>query len=702
MLSMEADHDLVILKPILTRLFIILFVTLWLFAGASRAQSPSLDSLNQAYQKETSDSLRIKILFKALDELGFDHIDTSFILCHKIFQVAGLIGDTSALAHAGVRISSLHAAQGEFVTALQYDRQALAQMTRLDDKKGIAESYNALGEDYLGLGLYNEAYIHYQRSIEYSKAIEDSLLLTIATYNLGRVFKAAGQLDRAVEYINTSMKMSELIDDQVGVAYSLHDLGDIYLKKGEIDEALKSLEVALQLAEEVDDNIIIPQILDKIAELHLSTGQYEKALNYYSHSYSIYDRQSNDNAKAKVSLGIGRIAMQQNKMEQAKTYLDDALKVAQDNHAGTLLMLSHQELSRWYEKRGNFKRSLELLKRSKVLEDSLTVANSSQQFAQTQVQYELAKKDLAIDELNQKEKARQIQLKNEEFLRNVLVVILAFTAILLVTLYRNSVRNKRANQLLLVHQREIESKTKELQSLLSMKDKFFSIISHDLRSPINALVGILDMLKEGHLTQNELIRLTQSLRVRLDSTRKMLDNLLDWAMMEMNEIMLRREDIQLYNFVQANLLFFQGSSDKEIKFMNLVKEDIWVNADRNMLDLIIRNLISNSIKFTNQGGEIIISSEALEDEMVTVSISDNGVGMSSDMVKNLFSTTTLLTTLGTANEKGRGLGLRLCKEFVEKMGGKIWVESEEGKGSTFKFTIQKAGSLIDEQEQSIV
>ena len=686
----------------MTRLFIILFIFPFLYAGIGRSQSPTLDSLEQVYQNVSTDSAKLTVLFKALDELGFDHIDTSFLLCQEIFEIANQVGDTSALAHAGVRISSLHAAQGEFVQALQYDRQALVRMTILNDVQGMAIAYNALGEDYLGLGLYNEAYIHYQRSIEHSKAVGDSLLFTIATYNLGRVFKAAGQLERAGEYINKSMQISELINDQVGVAYSLHDLGDIYLKEGKVDEALKSLEIALEVAEEVDDNIIIPQILDKMAELYLSTGQFEKALNYYSHSYSIYDRQSNDNAKAKVSLGIGRIAMQQNKMDLAKAYFDEAIKVAQDSHTGELLMFSHRELSNWHEKKGDYRRSLELLRKSKVLEDSLTLANRNQQFTQTQIQYELAQKDLAIDELNQKEKARQIQLKNEEFLRNVLVVILAFTGVLLITLYRNSARNKRANELLLEHQREIESKTKELESLLSMKDKFFSIISHDLRSPINALVGVLDMLKEGYLTQQELIKLTQSLRVRLDSTSKMLDNLLDWAMMEMNEIMMRREDIELYNFVQSNLLFFQGSNEKRISFMNVVEKKVQVNADRNMLDLIIRNLISNSIKFTNQGGEIVVSSEEENDKMVVISICDNGVGMSPGTVENLFSTATLLTTPGTANEKGRGLGLRLCKEFVEKMGGKIWVESEEGKGSTFKFTIQKTSSLSDEQEESTV
>jgi len=676
----------------LIRLNIISLSLISVFFGGNpvQAQSNVLDSLDNLYQKEESDSVRLLLLFGALGELGFDHIDTSFTLGRKIVEIATSIGDTSSIAWAEIRMSALHAAQGEFVEALRHDRKALAHMIRLDDKRGIAEAYNALGEDYLGMGLYNEAFIHYQRSIESSRSTNDSLLLTIAIYNLGRVFKAVDQLDRAREYINRSMDMSRKINDRVGMAYSLHDLGDIALKEGKFDEALKSLEIALEIAEQVEDNIIIPQIMDRIAELYFQAEEYGKALGYYDRSWSIYDRQSNENARARVSLGIGRIAMKQGKTALAKTYFDETYQVAMSRNSAQLLMHAHMELANWYEKKGNFRQALEFLRKGKALDDSLTLANRNEQFTQTQIQYELAQKDLAIDQLNQKEREQNIKLENEEFLRNILVVILAFTGILLITLYRNSVRSKRANELLLVHQQEIESKTRELQSLLSMKDKFFSIVSHDLRSPINALVGILNMLNDGHLTQEELIKLTKSLKVRLDSTGKMLGNLLDWAMMEMNEITMQREDLVLHDLVESNLQFFLSSNEKNIAFVNKVEKGVQVNVDRNMLDLIIRNLVSNSIKFTNEGGEVKVFDEPFDDSQITIGISDNGVGMPQDMVDNLFSTTTLLTTPGTANEKGRGLGLKLCKEFVEKMGGKIWVESEEGKGSTFKFTISNS------------
>ena len=142
--------------------------------------------------------------------------------------------------------------------------------------------------------------------------------------------------------------------------------------------------------------------------------------------------------------------------------------------------------------------------------------------------------------------------------------------------------------------------------------------------------------------------------------------------------------------VESNLAYFREVGDKKINFVNAVKEDQMVSADRNMLDLIIRNLVSNSIKFTEEGGTVEVSTEFGPKKSLIVMIKDNGIGMSSDQMDKLFDSNTLYTTRGTANEKGTGLGLRLCKEFVERMGGNIWVESVEGKGSTFKFTLNRA------------
>ncbi|MEM9390858.1 MAG: HAMP domain-containing sensor histidine kinase, partial [Bacteroidota bacterium] len=409
---------------------------------------------------------------------------------------------------------------------------------------------------------------------------------------------------------------------------------------------------------------------------------------YYDKATQLFEKQLNDIELAKIDLDKGKIALAQNDRATAKRLFDQALKVAESNNDVELLINTLNELSLWYEISGSPTESLKAIRKSINLKDSLEAINRNQQFSQTLMEFEIGRKDLAIAELNAQQLLRQEQLKNEEFLRNVLVVILAFTAVLLFTLYRNSVKSKKTNEMLVEHQKEIEAKSRELQSLLSMKDKFFSIVSHDLRSPINGLVGILDMLDDGYITQEELVKVTVSLRGRLGSTSKMLDNLLDWALVEMNEITLKWEEINLNKVAEDNLMSFKDINEKNVRFVNKIKPHVRVKADRNMLDLILRNLIANSVKFTENGGEVTLSAVKAENHKFTVKVTDNGVGMNADQLNKIFDTSALYTTRGTANEKGTGLGLKLCKEFVEKMGGTIWVESEEGKGSTFNFTLQ--------------
>ncbi len=648
------------------------------------------DSLSWVYHSDIVDSLKVQTLIAALQYYDLDNIDTSFQIARNVLAIAIKARDTSIMADMQFTIATFYSAQGKHNEALKYDRRAYEYMTAINDSSGIIRALNGLGVDYWGMKLYKEAFSYYLQAIEKAEEFQDSLNLAITTYNVGRVFMEVRQYSNSKTFLKSSLDISKAIDDKLGEAYALNDLAVIYLKEGDSKRALESLQTALSIAEEVNDNLLTPQILLSLAKYYVELGNEDKALDYYGKAAIIYETHANLVELANIQLGKGRIAASRGDTDLAKSYFDEALETGLRLNDAEILTSTYAELSLWYEAVGRSKESLELLKKSNKLKDSLTNHNINQQFSQTLLEYEINKKDQAIAVLNQQENLRQQQLKNEEFFRNVLVVILALTALLLLTLYRSSVRRKRANELLLEHQKEIEAKSKELQSLLSMKDKFFSIVSHDLRSPINGLVGIMDMLDEGQVSQEELVKLSKSLRVRLDTTRKMLDNLLDWALVEMNEITLQLENLELQTIVDENLEFFKELNEKGIHFINAVEQKLTVLADKNMLDLIFRNLVANSIKFSENGGKIEISHEEEKGGFCRIKVSDDGVGMSKDQVNKIFDSSTLYTTRGTANERGTGLGLKLCKEFVEKMGGEIWVESRSGKGSTFIFTLKVA------------
>lgn len=241
---------------------------------------------------------------------------------------------------------------------------------------------------------------------------------------------------------------------------------------------------------------------------------------------------------------------------------------------------------------------------------------------------------------------------------------------------------KKAEQLL----KERESQLIELNST---KDKLFSIIAHDLRSPFNTILGFSQLLidKLPANDEDETGTYLGHIYSSAQNTLILLDNLLNWARSQTGRSICNPEKADLRGIVDEIFAMSSASSNvKNIALNYTPTIDVEVYTDVDMLKTILRNLISNAIKYTHSNGEITISALQSQDD-IEITVSDNGVGMSDEIRNKLFEIETNITTVGTANEKGSGLGLVLCKEFVEKLGGKIWGESEDGKGSDFKFTL---------------
>jgi signal transduction histidine kinase len=200
---------------------------------------------------------------------------------------------------------------------------------------------------------------------------------------------------------------------------------------------------------------------------------------------------------------------------------------------------------------------------------------------------------------------------------------------------------------------------------------------------------LLDLLDKGAVSADELPKHIKELKARFNHTRTLLNNLLDWTLLQMDKLNLQASKIDLRNIVEENIQLLSSVQGKDVVLINEIPSNTIGFADSNTVNLVIRNLMTNAIKFTNDGGEVRIKTSEKGSEWL-VSVTDNGVGMNAEVLKMLFDKTAPYTTRGTANEKGTGLGLILCKEFIEKNGGRIWVESEEDKGSTFYFTLPKA------------
>ena len=241
-------------------------------------------------------------------------------------------------------------------------------------------------------------------------------------------------------------------------------------------------------------------------------------------------------------------------------------------------------------------------------------------------------------------------------------------------------------------EQELLELNRQLKELNATKDKFFSIIAHDLKSPFNSIVGFSGLLVELVQENNfeEIGKYTKIVHESSNQAMDLLMNLLEWSRSQTGRMTFNPVASDMSSLIKnATELFSDSAVQKSITIRTELPTDSMVLVDQTMISTVLRNLISNAIKFTRQGGQILVSAKQNEGEWL-VAVSDNGVGIKKDTFEKLFRLEENYTTPGTNNEKGTGLGLILCKEFVEKHGGKIWVESELGKGSIFSFTLPKS------------
>lgn len=241
---------------------------------------------------------------------------------------------------------------------------------------------------------------------------------------------------------------------------------------------------------------------------------------------------------------------------------------------------------------------------------------------------------------------------------------------------------------------ELKNSEKKLRELNAIKDNLFSIIAHDLKSPYNAQMGILELLMDDSITYSHEQR-QHFVRMLLESARQsfaLLDNLLLWSRSQTGRIPFNPIKININDLIRSTIQFFKpAASFKQIDLeARCTGENLTVSADYEMISTVARNLVSNAIKFTPSGGKIRISCRLLSKGQIKIAVKDTGIGVQDYLTEKLFSSNEIVSTPGTDNEKGTGLGLLLCRDFVEKNGGKIWVKSIQGKGSTFFFTLKNA------------
>ncbi|MFM7853669.1 MAG: ATP-binding protein, partial [Flammeovirgaceae bacterium] len=636
------------------------------------------------------DSLKITTLIELSKQ--YQYVDVS--KSNKYAQEAVGLSENKNLKWAKVQSylnsASLSSAQGDNNAALKFANQALGVSYERSDSVELGICYVNLGIYSVNVGRLDEGYNYHTQAYRIAVKTRNDLVKVISLHNIAGIFKELGQYERALEYLKLSANIAEAINDKKEEPYNLDEKGDILIRQRKYDSAIIVLSQSRKIAKKLDLRIydLEGSSLHKIAMAYSLKGEYAKAVAYYDSASAFFKMYRNNFGEAKVNLGRGVLLLNQKKTVDAEKLILNASEIAHNLRAWTLEIQCYEKLSDLYEVSGDYKKSLSFYKQRQLLEDSLFSQGMQSKLLQNEIRFETELKEDQIKALTRLEVLRKSEIKKQELIRNILAVVVALTVVLLFSVYRSGQRRIRISKLLLQHQDEIKRRSSELEQLNQVKDKFFSIVSHDLRSPMNALSGILDLMNKEQVTQQEFKNLSKELQVRFNYTRGLINNLLDWALLQMDKLKIQLEKINLKELVDSNISMIESLQLKKLTIKNQIDADINALGDKNMVNLVIRNLVTNAIKFSEEGSDIIIAAKELGD-YYAISVQDFGVGIAPEIQKILFEKTTGYSTRGTANEKGTGLGLILCKEFVERNGGKIWLESEPEKGSTFFFTIKR-------------
>ena len=653
----------------LYRLLVIIIITL-LFVGKSYPQQSEADSLIHVLKLASGDE-KVNILNNLADIYQFIDTHEAISYAQKGIELAksigydkGLAGCYGSLGYAYINLDNQKAAE--------YTNEALNIRRRIKDEAGIATSLNVLGVLYYYEGDYLKSIEYHLEALKRREKIGNPLKTATSYNNIAIVNIALENYDAALNYLYKGLEIREATNNQRAIGIIKVNIGEIQALTGKTNEALESFFVALTINKKLGNYKSLANTFQNIASVYKTLNEFSISLNYYDSASALYSKLEEKNGFANVENGVAQVYKSIEKYEYAISHAEKALEHSNKINSLENKVIALETLYSCYFIKKDYKKAYEYLSQHKIALDELKNNDKIKKLAKVELEYQLEKIKTEKEE----------ELNNQKIFIILLVLIVLFGLVILTLLIRNAKNKKIVND-------ELNQLNLQLSEVNKTKDKFLSIIAHDLRGPYQTTLGLSQFISDDFeaLGKDDLKGSIKNLNSSLKNQYNLLNDLLHWAELQGGSFTLETEKIKLIESVSnVNSLLQLAAQKKNIKLFNNVNDDIFVSADKNMLHLVLRNLISNSIKFTTKDGYVKVTSE-IKNGDIHICVEDTGIGIPKDEYNKLFKLDSHYSKKGTSNEEGSGLGLILCKEIVEKHGGKIWVESEINKGTKFFFTL---------------
>jgi len=574
----------------------------------------------------------------------------------------------------------------DYQSAIPAYQKAFSAYTKIKDTVNIVNCYKLIGLCYYNMDQGDKAILQFIEGMKLSE--DDTLNTTKLLSNIAMTHTRMRNMNDAIYYYRKALSLNALIRNIEGMGVNYNGLGEIYKTINKPDSALLNYIKAKNLNKKIEFQAVT---LSNIAGIYMNyPDSINKAVECLKESWTIFRKLGKYQYEAEFKQGIGIILYKQGKYKSAIKALNGSIELNDKYRRGfKIKTTNHSLLSKVYEKIGDYQTSLKHMKLFIQYSDSLAQNEKYNRISNLEKLYETERKENQIARLRANQELTLVQLRKNKQLKQLGIttaLLLLFLVFFIGLKYLDKIK---LNRILEGKNKVIEKSEQELRLLNVSKNKFFSIIAHDLKNPLHTILGYSHLLNKDYnlFNENERRKFAADIYQSTNNIFRLLQNLLEWSRSQTGNLNFSPVVVEYQRILNNSLSVLRSIAEQKnivIKTANDPKLKIF--ADPSMIETVLRNLVNNAIKFTPEGGQIEVSAQKVNDQIL-ISVSDTGIGISEEETQNLFRIDSKVKRKGTNNEDGSGLGLILCHEFIEKHNGKIWVESTVGKGSEFIFSI---------------
>lgn len=663
-----------------------------LICNYSIGQNSPVDSLSQVLNQDISTTQRVDVLNQLARLLMTDNDSQSLVYITEAIKLSQQEDYDDGLGYAYHNLGEVLIKKGQYDSALGINLTNQKLREDIGHKASLADTYYNIGLINEYQGNLSQALEYYLKTLEIRELLNDKVGISDCYNNIAIVHNFQNNYNKAIEYFGKSLELRKELGDNNAVASSYNNLGIVYRALGQFEKAREYYTNSLKIKEAFEESYGISNTLNNIGITYFYEENYTKALEYYLQSLEIRKEDNNKGYLASSYLNIGEVYVKLSRFAEAERYLTTAKKYALETGGRDDLRLTYQILSELYKKKNNHKKALEFFELYAELNDSLYNEQQNEAITEMQTKYEVEKKEQEIALLQKENEIQAIETENHIFVRNLFILGFVVISFLIVAIFRSYRKDVVKGELLKKHRSEIEQQNEILRELNYEKDQLMKIVAHDMRSPLNQIDGLVQLVNFDASNLND--QQKESLGKITNTTshsRELLNKILNSKSLDHNQLSLKMESTDIGDLLQSVTDHYRISAKEKNISINLVKPEsnVEINLDKDYTEQILENLISNAVKFSPFDKSIKINLSENENK-VRIEVEDEGPGVSSADMKKLFGKYQKLSAEPTGGETSTGLGLSIVQKYVKAMDGKVWCESSNGNGAKFIVEFNKA------------